>query len=157
MSERAIADFSTLVQQITSGIAGRPLDDALEAHLNAVFPPDGEAFDAIFSACRSGVAEGWMCAREAGGIHFGRIIKQGPETGGFSVDVVRMKDVKGPHHRHPNGEIDMVMPVEGEAKFDGSGAGWKVYGPDSAHSPTVTDGEALVLYLLPDGAIEFTK
>ena len=42
------------------------------------------------------------------------------------------------------------------ARFDGHGAGWVVYGPGSAHSPTVTGGRALVLYLLPQGAIEFT-
>lgn len=32
-----------------------------------------------------------------------------------------------------------------------------VYGPSSAHAPTVTSGRALVLYLLPEGQIEFTK
>ena len=29
--------------------------------------------------------------------------------------------------------------------------------PGSAHRPTVAAGRALVLYLLPQGAIEFTK
>jgi hypothetical protein len=29
--------------------------------------------------------------------------------------------------------------------------------PGSAHRPTVSQGRALVLYLLPDGRIEFTK
>jgi len=70
-----------------------------------------------------------------------------------------------PHHRHPNGEIDLVMPLAsgdgvaagGAATFDGQSAGWKVYGPGSAHRPTVRGGRALVLYLLPDGAIEFTR
>jgi uncharacterized protein DUF4863 len=32
-----------------------------------------------------------------------------------------------------------------------------VYEPGSAHRPRVTDGKALVLYLLPQGAIEFSK
>ncbi len=49
------------------------------------------------------------------------------------------------------------MPVTPEAKFDGRGAGWCVNEPGSAHHPTVTGGEALVLYLLPDGEIDFTK
>ena len=49
------------------------------------------------------------------------------------------------------------MPVTPEARFDGRGAGWCVCEPGSAHHPTVTGGAALVLYLLPDGAIEFTK
>ena len=47
-------------------------------------------------------------------------------------------------------------PAVATARFDGHGAGWVVYGPGSAHSPTVTGGRALVLYLLPQGAIEFT-
>ena len=97
-----------------------------------------------------------MCTREANGIRYGRVISPGPEMHGFSVDVVDMKDCAGPHHIHPNGEIDLVMPIEGPAVFDGSGAGWKVYEPGSAHFPTVREGRALVLYLLPEGAIEFT-
>ncbi len=68
-----------------------------------------------------------------------------------------MDEVVGPHHRHPNGEIDLIMPLAGDAKFDGRGAGWLVYGPDSSHSPTVSGGRALVLYLLPQGAIEFAR
>jgi len=106
-----------------------------------------------------------MCQREHGGIRFGRVLKATPRTHGFSVDVVDMDDIAGPHHRHPNGEIDLVMPLAsgdgvaagGAATFDGQSAGWKVYGPGSAHRPTVRGGRALVLYLLPDGAIEFTR
>jgi hypothetical protein len=67
-----------------------------------------------------------------------------------------MDNLAGPHHRHPEGEIDMIMPLTGAAKFDGRGAGWLVYGPGTAHRPTVSDGRALVLYLLPQGRIEFT-
>ena len=40
---------------------------------------------------------------------------------------------------------------------DGHGEGWLVYGAASAHHPTVTGGRAMVLYLLPGGAIEFTR
>jgi hypothetical protein len=83
-------------------------------------------------------------------------VKPGPSTHGFSVDVVDMADVAGPHHRHPNGEIDLVMPLDGDARFDGHRAGWVVYGPGSEHAPTVRGGRALVLYLLPQGAIDFT-
>ena len=49
------------------------------------------------------------------------------------------------------------MPTTGAAEFDGHGAGWLVYEAGSAHHPTVAGGQALVLYLLPQGAIEFTK
>ena len=68
-----------------------------------------------------------------------------------------MNDLAGPHHSHPNGEIDLIMPLDDTARFDGRGAGWLVYGPGSAHRPTVSQGRALVLYLLPQGAIEFTR
>lgn len=149
--------FSGLVQQVTSAIAGRPLDASLEQTLNARFPAGGPVFESIRSACAQAVVAGWMCNREAGGIKFGRVIKPGDATHGFSVDVVEMNDCIGPHHRHPNGEIDMVMPLAGDARFDGAPAGWKVYGPGSAHHPTVTGGRAYVLYLLPQGAIEFTR
>jgi hypothetical protein len=57
---------------------------------------------------------------------------------------------------HPLGEIDLVMPIDESARFDGSPAGWVVYPPGSAHRPTVSHGRSLVLYLLPEGRIEFT-
>ena len=149
--------FTALMATITRGIAGRPLDASLEEDLNARFPAGGEVFRSIQSACEAGIAAGWMCNREHAGIKYGRVVKPGADTDGFSVDVVLMDDIAGGHHRHPGGEIDLVMPVSGAARFDGRGAGWLVYGPDTAHVPNVAGGKALVLYLLPQGAIEFTK
>ncbi len=149
--------FTNLMSSISDRIHGKALDNGLEAELNEIFPSDREAFRNVFTACRSAIEAGWMCNREAGGIKYGRVVKPSAQLHGFSVDVVDMDNLKGPHHRHPNGEIDMIMPLTPNAKFDGHGAGWLVYGPDSAHSPTVTDGRALVLYLLPEGAIEFAR
>ena len=149
--------FTDLVAQITGTIAGEPLDAELEARLNRSFPADGEHVRRLTAACHAGIAEGWICNRELAGIKYGRIVKPGEATHGFSVDVVAMNDIAGGHHRHPNGEIDLVLPADPGAKFDGRGAGWLVYGPGSAHTPTVTGGKALVLYLLPQGAIEFTR
>jgi hypothetical protein len=57
---------------------------------------------------------------------------------------------------HPEGEIDLIMPMDEGATFDGRGAGWLVCPPGSAHRPTVQGGRALVLYLLPQGQIQFT-
>jgi hypothetical protein len=157
--------FEQLIASLTGTLQGRPLDDALAAALNAQHPAGSATFEALFAACRQGVAEGWMCENEHGGIRYGRVLPATDATHGFSVDVVEMTDVAGPHHSHPNGEIDLVMPLQagpgltpgGSAVFDGQPAGWKVYGPGSAHRPTVTGGRALVLYLLPGGAIEFTR
>ncbi len=64
--------------------------------------------------------------------------------------------IAGPHHAHPNGEIDLIMLIDADARFDGRPAGWLVCPPGSAHRPTVTRGRALVLYLLPEGRIDFT-
>jgi hypothetical protein len=150
-------EFTALIASITGRIEGRSVDVALCADLERMFPANGAMFGKVFEACQAAVAAGWMCSREAGGIRHGRVVKPGPATHGFSVDVVAMENVVGPHHSHPNGEIDMVMPLTGSAKFDGHGAGWVVYDPGSAHRPTVTEGKALVLYLLPQGAIEFSK
>ena len=60
---------------------------------------------------------------------------------------------------HPNGEIDLIMPMDdpADATFNGRPAGWLVCEPGSAHHPTVAGGRALVLYLLPDGRIDFTR
>lgn len=149
--------FTQLVATLSRRIEGKALDERLETELNAAYPPEGPVFRELFAACRDGIAAGWMCNREAGGIRYGRVVKPGAATHGFSVDVVEMSDVRGPRHRHPHGEIDMIMPLTDGARFDGRGAGWLVYPPDSAHSPTVSDGKALVLYLLPQGAIEFAK
>jgi hypothetical protein len=152
-----LEQFSKLIAAVTGFVGTRPLASALERDLNATFPADGEQVQQIFRECQAAIAAGVMCHREAAGIKFGRVIKPSPATAGFSVDVVDMDDIAGPHHRHPNGEIDLIMPLSPQARFDGRGAGWLVYGPGSAHSPTVRHGRALVLYLLPEGSIEFTK
>lgn len=149
--------FSHLIADLTESIAGKSLDQRLEEELNVRFPPEGPIYRDIFDTCQRAIAAGWMCNRAADGIKYGRVIKHSPSTHGYSVDVVDMQPVAGPHHAHPNGEIDLIMPLEAAAAFDGRGAGWLVYGPGSVHSPTVTGGRALVLYLLPGGAIEFTR
>ncbi len=149
--------FVHLIAGITRSIQHRPLDQSLEDELNQRFPAGGAHYRELLEACQQAIAAGWMCNREAGGIRFGRVIKPGPQTHEFSVDVVDMPPVVGPHHAHPQGEIDLIMPLEPGARFDERGAGWLVYPAGSAHHPTVRDGRALVLYLLPNGAIEFTR
>ena len=149
-------DFRTQLAGLTARLAGRPLDAALDAWLNAEVGPDSADYAALKASCEAGVAAGWLCNREAGGIRFNRIFKPAADLHGFSVDVVDMRDVAGPHHVHPLGENDLVMPLDEGATFDGRPAGWLVCPPGSAHRPTVRQGRALVLYLLPEGQIDFT-
>ena len=149
-------DFIQLLDKIARTVAGDALDAGLEARLNHEFPPASKTFRTLACLCAEGEKDGWLMAREAGGIRYGRAIRPGDITGNFSVDVVRMKDVRGPHHVHTTGEIGAIFPLEGAPQFDGHDEGWYVYGPGSDHHPTVAGGDAYVLYLLPDGAIEFT-
>ncbi len=153
MSKQA---FHQLVADVATRIAGRPLDADLDLWLNTHHGAGSPTFESLKQACIGGVAEGWLCDREGGGIRYGRVFKAEDALHRFSVDVVDMRDIAGPHHSHPNGEIDLIMPLEGEATFDERPAGWCVYPPGSAHHPTVADGRALVLYLLPEGQIQFT-
>jgi hypothetical protein len=133
------------------------LNEALGSWLNEHFGVHTPAYQAIRQSCLTGVAQRWLCNREGGGLRYGRIFKPSESLHGFSVDVVDMQSIAGPHHAHPLGEIDLIMPIDEDAQFDGHGEGWMVYPPQSSHSPTVTSGRALVLYLLPQGKIEFTK
>ena len=149
--------FKAQLAAITSQLQGRPLNAELDEWLNRAHGAGSETYEGLKASCEGGVEAGWLCDREGGGIRYGRIFKPGTELHGFSVDVVDMNDVAGPHHRHPNGEIDLIMPLKGEALFDGRPAGWMVCAPGSDHSPTVSQGRALVLYQLPDGQIKFTR
>lgn len=152
----AVSAFRDLVAELTGEIAGRTLDQALDTWLNQQHGVGSTSYQRLKDACVQGVAEGWLCKYEGGGLRYGRIFKPATDLHGFSVDVVDMKDVAGPHHVHPNGEIDLIMPLDDGALFDGRPAGWMVTPAGSAHRPTVSRGRALVLYLLPNGSIEFT-
>ena len=149
--------FRQQIAALAERIAGRPLDAALDAWLNAEAGPGTAVYRDLAAACQAGVAAGWLCQREGGGIRYGRVFKPDDALARYSVDVVDMTDIAGPHHVHPNGEIDLIMPIDPEARFDGRPAGWLVCPPGSAHRPTVSGGRALVLYLLPQGRIDFTK
>lgn len=151
----SVSALHQAVRELAAAIAGQPLDERLQQRLNAEYGPASPLYASLRAACEQGVADGALCQREAAGIRYGRVFKPEAELQGFSVDVVDMQDIAGPHHVHPNGEIDLVMPMDPQARFDGHGAGWVVYGPGSAHRPTVSQGRALVLYLLPQGQIRF--
>ena len=152
-----VEQFKELMVPLADVLNGKTLHPGLSDELDEAFPADGDAFKEIERACFAAIDAGWMCSQGDEGRKFGRVIEPCPELHNFSVDVVDLKDIVGPFHRHPTGEVCMIMPVDENAKFDGKGRGWKVFKPGSAHPPTVKDGRALVLYLLPNGEIEFMK
>ena len=151
-----VSRFQKLLEPITDLVSAEKMDTALAEKLNLSFPESGELFNAVERACHDAIAAGWMCTQGGEGRRFGRIIEPCEATGMLSIDVVDLTNIVGPHHRHPSGEVCMVMPITEGAQFNGEGRGWSLFEPGSDHSPTVTGGEALVLYMLPAGKIEFT-
>lgn len=129
---------------------------AAEAELQKRFAPDSEAARDLNAALKALLEDGAIANRGELPVRWGRVAKATEETHGFSIDAVHMTGA-GPRHRHPKGEIDWCVPLSGEPTFDGRGAGWVVLGPDSVHVPTVDGGAMLVVYLLPDGEIEFLE
>jgi hypothetical protein len=127
---------------------------AAERTLAAALPIDGPDAQEIFDRLEILLGQGAIANRGELPVRYGRVAKAGPDTEGFSIDVVHMSGA-GPLHRHPKGEIDLCFALSGHPTFDGRAPGWVVYGPDSKHVPTVAGGEMLIVYFLPEGAIEF--
>ncbi len=148
--------YRQLISSVTSKIQGRDLNETLDIWLNQEFPVGSPLYEELKQMTLTGVDEGWLCQREGAGIKYGRIFKPSDDLHGFSVDVVDMENIAGPRHIHPMGEIDLIMPIEGDALFDGRPAGWMVTAAHSEHAPTVSNGRAYILYLLPQGQIQFT-
>ena len=97
---------------------------------------------------------GKVADRGAPPVRYSRAAKASEETADFSIDVVDMTGA-GPRHRHPNGEVNWCVALEGTPTFGGHAPGWVVEPPGSEHVPTVSGGRMLIVYLLPQGAIDF--
>ena len=143
--------FHQALADLTAQLAGKPLDAALAQWLNTAHGPTSTTYQRLREACRQGVREGWLCEREGGGIRYGRVFKPEDALHRFSVDVVDMQNIAGPHHTHPQGEIDLIVPLEGEAVFDGHPAGWCVYPPGSATTPRWLTAERWCCTCCPRG------
>ncbi len=87
-------------------------------------------------------------------VKWGRVSKAVPETLDQSIDVVLMNGA-GPRHRHPSGEVNFCIAIDGAPTFEGQPPGWVVLEPNSTHVPTVAGGTMLIVYLLPRGEMEF--
>lgn len=145
-------------QPLIDAARGLDLSDprTAEAELGRRFDPTSAAATELHAELLRLYEAGQIADRGAPPVRFGRVAKPGPETADHSIDVVVMNGA-GPRHRHPAGEIDYCIRLDGTPTFDGRPAGWVVYGPDSVHVPTVADGEMLIVYLLPRGEMEFLE
>lgn len=150
-------EFMREVRALLDFIGNRSLDQTLENSLNHHYGAGTQHYARLLRLLRVGIDEGWACYAEIDGPDYrrGRIAKPSTDTHGFSVETGMLKDVLGNFHCHPRGEINMIGPVDPTGRFCGSGAGWKVFPPDSRHYPTVTGGKVTMLFFLPNGEIEY--
>jgi len=135
---------------------GLDLSDTLQARreLERRLDPGSPAAKAISAKLLELCREGKIANRGELPVKWGRAAKATPETLDQSIDVVLMNGA-GPRHRHPSGEVNFCIAVDGEPRFEGQPAGWVVMPPDSTHVPTVSGGTMLIVYLLPRGEMEF--
>jgi len=134
------------------------LSDAQAAvdQLNARFDPAGPEAADLNAALEALLAAGSIADRGELPVMWSRVTKACEESRGLSIDVVRMTG-PGPRHRHPRGEVNWCVARSGAPTFDGAGPGWVVKAEGSTHVPTVAGGEMVIVYLLPEGAIEFLE
>lgn len=128
--------------------------EAAEAALTASV--SAEAVDEIGRMLHAAFDAGWLCPRGGPGVFFGRLAKPSEATAGVSIDAVEME---GPalEHMHPKGEVSLCFARSGAPRFDGRGPGFVVLPPGSRHVPTVVGGRMLIVYFLPDGAMEWSR
>jgi len=143
-------------QPLLDAAAGVDLTDpeAARATLTARLDPASDEGQRLSAALVALLEAGQVADRGEPPVRYSRAAKATEETGGFSIDVVDMTG-PGPRHRHPNGEVNWCVALDGAPTFDGQGPGWVVEPPGSEHVPTVEGGRMLIVYLLPEGAIEF--
>ena len=136
--------------------SGIDLSDPAKARaaLARRFDPKSGAARAVEAELVRLLESGAIANKGAPPVQYGRVAKATPETAGFSIDVVHMTGA-GPRHRHPNGEVNYCVALEGAPTFEGQPPGWVVLPPESTHVPTVAGGRMLIVYLLPGGLIEF--
>jgi hypothetical protein len=150
-ADRLIAALSPLTRYVSRLDLSDP--STAMADLDQTFPLD--QIGRLRRAIETAHATGELTPRKATEtLSFGRLAKPGPATHGLSIDVVDMEGA-GAGHTHPNGEVSLCFATSGDARFVGHPEGWVVVPPGSHHIPEVTGGRMLIVYFLPDGAMEW--
>jgi hypothetical protein len=152
--QSTLETFRPLCQAAHGLDLSRP--QAARAELERRFDPAGPAAAELNAELEALLEAGRVAERGELPVRWGRVAKAGAETLDFSIDVVVMTGA-GPGHRHPGGEVNWCVPLEGAPTFEGCSRGWVVMPPDSKHVPEVSGGKMLIVYLLPAGRIEFEK
>lgn len=130
----------------------------LREQLEQALPGGGPVASEIGTTLRQGLEEGWLCDRGEPKARFSRVAKASKDTHDLSIDIVAL-DGPALRHGHPQGEITLGFPIDPSAtdsRFDGHEAGWVVMPVGSVHTPTVTGSPMLLLYFLPQGAMDWS-
>lgn len=154
-TDLVLANIRDQLRPLTKWLNGRKLNKQLSRDLGRRFPMSDPNIVKLLNSLREGFGAGRLGKRVDPKTVYQHIADAAAEHSQYSIDAVVLTNVKGGRHRHPRGEIDLVIPLQDEARFDGKGEGWLVYPPNSRHSPTVTGGSAIVLFLLPNGEMAF--
>jgi hypothetical protein len=116
--------------------AGLDLSDTRAARdeLDRRLDPSGEVAKKIGEDLGALLTAGKIADRGELPVRWSRVAKAGPDTRDLSIDVVLMTG-PGPRHRHPGGEVNFCLALEGSPRFDGQEPGWVVFPPGSSHVP----------------------
>lgn len=151
-----MADLIPLLAPVFEALEGLDLTDRAAAERTLASRVSATTMEEVSTALRAAHAAGLLTTKRASPtLTFGRVSKPSPDTRGFAVDAV---DIAGPGavHTHPKGEVSWLLPIEGAPRFEGATEGWVVLPPGSRHVPTVTGGRMLIVYFLPDGAVDWS-
>ncbi|MEV6901103.1 DUF4863 family protein [Amycolatopsis sp. NPDC051372] len=145
-------------------VKNRTAGGELESWLNTRYGPDSELYQDLARMITEGVEAGWAANIEIEGKKYRRSRIADPQDvlNYFSITAVYMDSVepfRGQYHQHPYGELNLVVPLDPDAKLMGpngwSGPGWTAPGPGSHHYPEVKDGALIALFYLPAGRISY--
>ncbi len=166
--DELIARLIPLLQEVKDMTAG----NELEQWLNSKYGLESGLYQDLSRLIRLGVKEGWAADVEVAGPRYRRAQLAAPsaETFFFSMTGVLLDSTdssqgnpegsfRAVYHRHPYGEINLVVPLtEGAALAGPNGwchGGWTTPGPESHHFPEVKNGAVFSLTFLPAGRIAF--
>lgn len=145
-------------------VKNRTAGGELEAWLNQNYGPGTELYEDLARMITEGVRDGWAANIEIEGPSYrrSRIAEPSDVLNYFSITAVYMNSVepfRGQYHQHPYGELNLVVPLDPDAKLMGpngwSGAGWTAPGPGSHHYPESKGGAVIALFFLPAGRISY--
>lgn len=162
--QRGIA-FLHEIQHMTAGTD-------VEQWLNRERGPGSELYEELSRLVKLGIEEGWAANVEVTGPLYrrSRICEPSAETLHFSITAVYMDSTgntqghvdgrfRGAYHAHPDGEFNMVVPINQGAALAGPNGwcygGWTAPPPGSHHYPEAKGGAVIALFFLPGGRISY--